>query len=1203
MTRALLTALLLALAASAARAAVGPKAAKPDPALELERFGKYDEAAALRERELDEDPTNVTGLKNLMWTRWNARRFEEARDLAQKVLALDPRDVEAADVAREAGPTDALEKAPLLREKATAAWRAGEYDAAIGFYRQVLELMPNDYLSLRDLMWALWRRDDIEGSFTPAKRILVLRAGDKEAAELLELGPKILEERRLAAIYARVKFLVDDLEFDRAVKDLHYLRRMRPQRWEYLRELVYALREAERYDEALAEADKLVAIRPADPGSWAMRGTIEARMDKDDEARRDFEKSLSLDPDQPRVELELAVLEVRAREFERAAKRLFRLEKSKDKMVAEAAPWPLGQALFWLGRLEEALRRFDATIKAFPDRDLARYYRGWTLLKLDRVAEGRKELEALVAKRDRKALELLLDDAVARHEDERAITLGLDWVKGTVDPLDEGLMLRIASMLRDFGRLDEAVSVLNRLLAVVPQSQGAWVAKGVIALQRGDFGKARHAAYRARAINPAAREPEGLLADSAAQAGNAKEALRRAEQLLRRDPAEPENALRAARSLYRTGRRTAARKKVKEWLARFEKEPALAALLYHGLAEKETDPMLGYRVHQSTRTFEAQMKALADAGYTAVTVREVADWLAGRAKLPPKPVLITFDDARADSFRADPILERHGFKATMMAALANVDGKPHPPPGYAGWDTLKRYADTGRWEIESHGDQAHAMIPMDAKGRRGLFLVNRKVDEKGVVETEEAWKLRVAEDLAEARRRIEEKLGRAPIAFAFPDGADGRKADISNAPSAFDVDREAVKRVYALAFVEDDNGLNGRDRDPYALGRLEPSNRWSGADLVRHLSDHSPQVEGYATLLGWAAEEHRYADARSMLEQLRAHGASPSLLFAKEAAIRYYAGDIEGAKQYAQKALQEGENKEASDLLARIAAEDAPAWRPGFELADDNQGRRMWATQQRFDFGRFGTIRPRATYRRGDLTQTGEPHVTENAIGAGAEIGLGDGHSLSLDLRHHLFSGAAPDFTSFDGSLASRWPWGVTTRVEGSRSLLYTARAASHGVSRRGVDGRVDWVPGGPWTAGARAQTDWYSDLNTRRTLEGEVGRDAFGFGRLLVRGIYRFVYDDADHLSADYYAPQALTLHALGPEVSFALNSRTSLSARYLPARGKESGFGTRFVNQGTAALVTRWRETDFFQLSFDYSRTPSYRALDVRATAGIRF
>jgi peptidoglycan/xylan/chitin deacetylase (PgdA/CDA1 family) len=78
-----------------------------------------------------------------------------------------------------------------------------------------------------------------------------------------------------------------------------------------------------------------------------------------------------------------------------------------------------------------------------------------------------------------------------------------------------------------------------------------------------------------------------------------------------------------------------------------------------------------------------QMEALDKAGYTTVTGDQVAAHVARGAKLPAKPVLLTFDDASAGQYTAAlPILRRHDFVATFFVMTVVLDKE--------GWLTRKQ---------------------------------------------------------------------------------------------------------------------------------------------------------------------------------------------------------------------------------------------------------------------------------------------------------------------------------------------------------------------------------------------------------------------------------------------------------------------------------------------------------------------------------
>lgn len=75
--------------------------------------------------------------------------------------------------------------------------------------------------------------------------------------------------------------------------------------------------------------------------------------------------------------------------------------------------------------------------------------------------------------------------------------------------------------------------------------------------------------------------------------------------------------------------------------------------------------------------FESQMRYLAE-NYSPVTLSQYVDALDGKYELPPRPVLVTFDDGHIDNYEvAFPILKRHGVPAAIFLSTAYIDsGEP-----------------------------------------------------------------------------------------------------------------------------------------------------------------------------------------------------------------------------------------------------------------------------------------------------------------------------------------------------------------------------------------------------------------------------------------------------------------------------------------------------------------------------------------------
>ena len=100
-----------------------------------------------------------------------------------------------------------------------------------------------------------------------------------------------------------------------------------------------------------------------------------------------------------------------------------------------------------------------------------------------------------------------------------------------------------------------------------------------------------------------------------------------------------------------------------------------------------------------TDQFDAQMKYLADNGYTAITPDEMLDAWENHTELPEKPVIITFDDGYVDNYRnAFPILQKYNLKGTIFLISDYVSTYPN----YLTWSQTEEMQESGLIDFESH---------------------------------------------------------------------------------------------------------------------------------------------------------------------------------------------------------------------------------------------------------------------------------------------------------------------------------------------------------------------------------------------------------------------------------------------------------------------------------------------------------------------
>jgi peptidoglycan/xylan/chitin deacetylase (PgdA/CDA1 family) len=97
--------------------------------------------------------------------------------------------------------------------------------------------------------------------------------------------------------------------------------------------------------------------------------------------------------------------------------------------------------------------------------------------------------------------------------------------------------------------------------------------------------------------------------------------------------------------------------------------------------------------------FAAQMQYLHDNGFETVGLTEVLLALTRDTPLPPKPIVITFDDGYAGLMaNALPVLQQYHYTATVFVITEFMDFNR---PEYLSWDDAKKLRAAG-WEIEPH---------------------------------------------------------------------------------------------------------------------------------------------------------------------------------------------------------------------------------------------------------------------------------------------------------------------------------------------------------------------------------------------------------------------------------------------------------------------------------------------------------------------
>lgn len=187
--------------------------------------------------------------------------------------------------------------------------------------------------------------------------------------------------------------------------------------------------------------------------------------------------------------------------------------------------------------------------------------------------------------------------------------------------------------------------------------------------------------------------------------------------------------------------------------------------------------------------FKAHMKMLKDSGYQTILPDEHYAYLTTGAPLPPKPVMLTFDDTDIDQYtEAWPVMKQYGFKGVFFIMTVSINRRPR----YMTTEEIKELSDAGN-VIASH-TWNHERVPS--------------------YKTDEQW----ATQIEGPQKKIREITGKSGEYFAYPFG-------LWNKEGIPELKKRGVKAAYILSTKRDPD-------DPlYTIRRMIASGYWSAPSL------------------------------------------------------------------------------------------------------------------------------------------------------------------------------------------------------------------------------------------------------------------------------------------------------------------------------------------------------------------------------------
>lgn len=189
-------------------------------------------------------------------------------------------------------------------------------------------------------------------------------------------------------------------------------------------------------------------------------------------------------------------------------------------------------------------------------------------------------------------------------------------------------------------------------------------------------------------------------------------------------------------------------------------------LMYHHFT---LDPTENTASTAYIEDFRAQMTALAQDGWTAVSYQDLLDYVECGAPLPEKPIVITLDDGYQSNLDlALPILAENGFCATISVIGCSVGKTTYKDSGspmfpHFSFESVAPYVEAGIFDVQTHSYDMHQVASLDGTDcRLGVLRMEGESDED--------YTAAFTADYLRAKEELESALDVECRVFTYPYG-------------------------------------------------------------------------------------------------------------------------------------------------------------------------------------------------------------------------------------------------------------------------------------------------------------------------------------------------------------------------------------------------------------------------------------------------
>ncbi len=209
-------------------------------------------------------------------------------------------------------------------------------------------------------------------------------------------------------------------------------------------------------------------------------------------------------------------------------------------------------------------------------------------------------------------------------------------------------------------------------------------------------------------------------------------------------------------------------------LVSFGKTNDFEVLCYHDVSKTQPGDAFGVTLTQLQEQFEFLSK-----NYSVVSLDDILAASQGKKTLPPKAVLITFDDGLSSFYElVYPLLKHYQFPVVFAVVGRWINDGKALDYGYVGtnppmtnWAQLKEMSDSGLVAVVSHTYDLHHGHIFNPQGNEQAYagFLNFDMSSKSY-ETETDFFNRIKTDLAENERLLKQHIGKTYPIVVWPYG-------------------------------------------------------------------------------------------------------------------------------------------------------------------------------------------------------------------------------------------------------------------------------------------------------------------------------------------------------------------------------------------------------------------------------------------------